>query len=497
MKRVCHLSTRSAGGSQGASSRRAEGEQERDTCAVARPWGKNMLGLLPVLSLWILVQAGCDSQTASPTPQVDADADDYPAQVDCDESDSDVHPGADELCNGEDDNCNDLVDELPVDGQEIYPDQDLDGFAADSALSVLSCSVSEAHATQKGDCDDLDPKVYPLNDETCDGRDEDCDFDVDEDAIDLGTWYEDLDGDGFGNAKVVEYGCEAPLGYVADPADCWDFDSQVHPDAAERCNLVDDDCDLVIDEDLPDQDDSGIPDCQEPVILISLGAKTSATSNCENMPAWQREAQQLEFYLIDMGLHPRKIEEDSTNGISASQVPYAPFLIWVNGGVSGLPKAQTVATLAGAAARNQGLLFVGDDMAKQASEYKAQAGDDTLLELTWLASFQDNGRINDGAVVAEPNHPVMDGWDDRVASFGYRDDIDVATLMDAGPTLLMRLEGTTDNPAVWAVDSGQRTVVILPNIYASGARCPVGQSSDLSNLSTLFKNATAWILHWT
>jgi hypothetical protein len=62
----------------------------------------------------------------------------------------------------------------------------------------------------------------------------------------------DLDGDGFG---AVEYGqkrdCSKPEGYAPRDGDCQEYAPDVHPEAAERCNDMDDDCDGKVDEMLP------------------------------------------------------------------------------------------------------------------------------------------------------------------------------------------------------------------------------------------------------
>lgn len=63
-----------------------------------------------------------------------------------------------------------------------------------------------------------------------------------------GTWYEDADGDGYGNPNSVQYTCTQPSGYVADNTDCDDTNAAVHPGAAEVVNGIDDNCNGQIDE---------------------------------------------------------------------------------------------------------------------------------------------------------------------------------------------------------------------------------------------------------
>jgi hypothetical protein len=101
------------------------------------------------------------------------------------------------------------------------------------------------------DCDDTDPGVYPGAAETCDGRDEDCDGQVDEDAVDAELLYADADGDGFGDADQDAVQCAGP-GLVADATDCNDRDPGVFPGAVERCDGVDEDCDRRLDNDAVD-----------------------------------------------------------------------------------------------------------------------------------------------------------------------------------------------------------------------------------------------------
>ncbi len=109
------------------------------------------------------------------------------------------------------------------------PDADGDGWTADQ------------------DCDDSDPEIHPDAEEVCDGVDNDCDGDIDEG---LGTtWYEDLDGDGYGSPGTGIVVCDACLtGYVRDSSDCDDGDPNTNPGADEICDGVDNDCDGDVDE---------------------------------------------------------------------------------------------------------------------------------------------------------------------------------------------------------------------------------------------------------
>jgi len=170
--------------------------------------------------------------------------------TDCDDDDPEQHPGAEEYCNGEDDDCDGVVDEDTVDAAtNWYADADGDGYGDDGDL-VVQCTQPSGYVLDDSDCNDSDSSAYPGSVEYCDGADNDCDGEVDEeDAVDGVTWYADADGDAYGDAGASSYACYQPSGYVLDDSDCDDSDALQYPGAEEYCNAEDDDCDGDIDED--------------------------------------------------------------------------------------------------------------------------------------------------------------------------------------------------------------------------------------------------------
>jgi large repetitive protein len=176
--------------------------------------------------------------------------------LDCLDTDAQVNPSTPiEFCNGVDDDCDGLLDDLDqvVDGGTYFADTDGDGYGDDGA-SQEAC-VQPAGTSQNGaDCNDNNSAVHPGATEVCNGVDDDCDDLVDDDDNDIGgapPWYLDNDGDSFGDANRTDYRCLPLPGYVLDDTDCDDGDSAVHPDAAEICNGIDDNCDSQIDDDDP------------------------------------------------------------------------------------------------------------------------------------------------------------------------------------------------------------------------------------------------------
>ena len=236
-----------------------------------------------------------DTQAASE----DADGDGFTADEDCDDADAAIHPNARETCDGVDNDCDGLFDDEDVDvfgTHAWYADSDGDGYGGEQ-FELEACERPDGYVENHSDCDDNEATVHPGADEVCDGIDNDCEGTVDgDDATDALTWYEDGDGDGYGTASGVETACDPPAGFAlhdgdcddADPAynpgaleadctdpndyncdgsvgyddidgdgfaaceECDDLDADIHEDAAETCDGVDNDCDGWIDDVDPD-----------------------------------------------------------------------------------------------------------------------------------------------------------------------------------------------------------------------------------------------------
>lgn len=170
----------------------------------------------------------------------DADGDGYDAVecggVDCDDSDADRFPGNPEVCDLKDQDCDDST----IAGAE--GDADGDGF-----IAAACCAGDGAGGTICGnDCDDEQSGVNPGSPEACNGIDDDCDGRVDEGL--LSVFFRDDDGDLFGRSDDSISACMRPAGYAPVDGDCDDTERRINPVAPETCDMVDQDCDLAIDE---------------------------------------------------------------------------------------------------------------------------------------------------------------------------------------------------------------------------------------------------------
>mgnify|MGYP005846652923 CR=1 FL=1 len=226
---------------------------------------------------------------------------------DCDDNDLQINPNTQEICNNKDDNCNGQIDEGTT---VFYKDEDGDGYGGSvtimSACSGLSgytavpadCNDKDKNQHPKtvwrkdgdndgfsdgvtlvqceqptgytynnipaGDCNDDDSSMYPDAIEICDGKDNNCNGQIDDGLPPLYTFYRDQDSDGYGSTATTT-SCQSsppPSGYVSVSGDCNDSDAQINPGKSEICDGKDNNCDGQIDEGVKttfyrDQDSDG------------------------------------------------------------------------------------------------------------------------------------------------------------------------------------------------------------------------------------------------
>ncbi len=214
----------------------------------------------------------------------DCDADDDGFQAvavggaDCDDADAGVHPDADEVCDGRDNDCDLAVDDGDDDltgAPTWYRDDDRDGFGAPDA-SRLACTAPDNHVADNRDCDDGRDDIRPGATEFCDALDRNCDGDPFADAVDPSDWWRDDDGDGFGaeGTAVVAFACVGPPATAPNDADCDDSSATAYPTAEEIWyDGIDQDClggnDYDADGDGDPLAEGGGADCDDGNALIS------------------------------------------------------------------------------------------------------------------------------------------------------------------------------------------------------------------------------------
>ena len=174
---------------------------------------------------------------------------------DCDDTTDAISPARDELCGGEDEDCDGSVDEsTALDAPQWYGDSDGDGYGAGTA--TVSCEQPSGLVDNGDDCDDTDGTIHPDADEVCDDNDvdEDCNGLADDDDLAArapdgrSSFYEDRDADGFGSTTAV-LACDTPTGHAGEGGDCDDTDALVNPGVAEVCSdNTDNDCDDIVDD---------------------------------------------------------------------------------------------------------------------------------------------------------------------------------------------------------------------------------------------------------
>lgn len=218
----------------------------------------------------------------------DRDDDGYGADVDCDDGNAAIHPGATEVCDAEeaDEDCaNGADDDDPAaEGRVVAcTDADLDTFGADC---VVTCHPAAGSISDGTDCDDGDAAIHPGAIEVCDpaNTDEDCDAvadDLDPDVTGQATVYADEDRDGYGAGEGIAL-CDTE-GRSTVGSDCDDADPAVHPAATEvPDNGVDENCVASDDATVVDDTDVPVEDTGDPPVEEE-GCQCGSTSAA---PAW-------------------------------------------------------------------------------------------------------------------------------------------------------------------------------------------------------------------
>ena len=173
---------------------------------------------------------------------------------DCSDTNKAVHPGASEVCDTIDNNCDGLADDADpnvlLESLEVfYRDADGDGFGGTSFMQA--CAAPNGYVATKTDCNDNNAAVNPGALEVCDSVDNDCDqlVDIADPTLDPAskhTYYLDADHDTYGSGAGT-VACTAPTNYVAVAGDCNDAAAAAHPGGLEVCDGLDNNCDGGVD----------------------------------------------------------------------------------------------------------------------------------------------------------------------------------------------------------------------------------------------------------
>ncbi len=126
-----------------------------------------------------------------------------------------------------------------------YPDVDGDGYG-NLLAPVTGLTPPPGYILDNSDCNDANAMIFPESAEICNSMDDDCDG-TNDDGILFTTYYFDADADAFGNSLLPTSACSGPpAGYTLHNGDCNEANSEINPGAPEVVNMLDDNCDGLI-----------------------------------------------------------------------------------------------------------------------------------------------------------------------------------------------------------------------------------------------------------
>lgn len=225
--------------------------------------------------------------------------------TDCDDANPATYPGAIEVCDGEDNNCDNNIDEgLPT--FTWYADADNDG-RGNPAVTTTDCQQPAGYVGNSIDCDDTNPAPTA-------GQE---------------IYYADTDNDNYGDPFNAIAACEAPVGYILQGGDCNDTVASINPGATDVLgNGIDENCDGV---------DGYLSIVDEVIGVVTImpnpGVK-NLTIEFANVSA----AFEVEVIAADGKILSRSAHETTENTVSISTETWMPGMYLVCVKMDGIAK---------------------------------------------------------------------------------------------------------------------------------------------------------------